>query len=108
MLHAQTLPVWSRIGPDVGRQDLDEATAAVMRRALAGSAAPGLVAQQARDELDTAGRLLAESVGLAPAVPVLARAVSTVGRSLDAATAYVASASPAPDERSRRSPRVHG
>lgn len=94
ILQAQTLPVWSRIGADVGRADLDETTAAVLRRELAGSAAPERVAAQARHELAAARRMLAESAALAPAAHVIRTVSTMVERSLADATGYVGAGDP--------------
>ncbi|WP_413451057.1 polyprenyl synthetase family protein [Georgenia phoenicis] len=92
VLHARTLPVWSRIGADVGRADLDEGTAAVMRRELARSAAPDRVARQAREELRAVARLLDGSSLLAPAAGVVGSARDAVARGLDDALGHVRAA----------------
>lgn len=92
VLHARALPVWSRIGGDVGRADLDEGTAAVMRRELARSEAPGRVAEQAREELAAVDRVLEASSLLAPAAAVVGGARAVVARSLEDALGHVRAA----------------
>ena len=59
ILHAARLPVWAELVVDLGRHDLDEDTAARMRRALASSAAPSLVEQAVSADLDGVMTLLA-------------------------------------------------
>ncbi|WP_324650818.1 polyprenyl synthetase family protein [Georgenia sp. H159] len=98
VLHARTLPVWARIGDHVGRADLDEATAGGLRRELARSEAPARVSRQARDELETASRLLEEAGALAPAAPVIASVSTMVSRSLADAERFVAAARGAASE----------
>ncbi|PYF96284.1 geranylgeranyl diphosphate synthase, type II [Georgenia satyanarayanai] len=92
VLHARTLPVWSRIGADVGRADLDEGTAAVLRRELALSAAPERVAAQAREELAAVDRVLEDSALLARATGVVGAARAVVAKSLDDALSHVRAA----------------
>ncbi|MCL3859728.1 polyprenyl synthetase family protein [Actinotalea sp. K2] len=52
ILHARTLPVWDELESNLGREDLDQVTAARMRWALAHSAAPVRVEEQVREDLD--------------------------------------------------------
>lgn len=89
VLHARALPVWSRIEGDVGRPDLDEQVAKVVRRELARSPAPERVARQARDELLAVDRLVQVSSLPAPAAAVVGRARSAVAASLDDALGHV-------------------
>ena len=51
ILHARTMPVWTQIEGRLGDPHLDRRTADRMRRALARSAAPERVADQAREDL---------------------------------------------------------
>lgn len=92
ILHAQALPVWARISADVGRPDLDEGTAAVLRRELACSAAPGRVSGQAREELASARRMLERSALPAPATRVVSGVADMVAGSLESAAGYAAAA----------------
>lgn len=92
MLHARALPVWEAIRADVGRADLDEATAAVLRRELARSAAPGRVAQQARGELAAVERLMGDSPRLAPATGVIRTVAGMVARTLEDTEVHVVAA----------------
>jgi len=92
LLHARALPVWDAIRADVGRADLDEATAATLRGELARSAAPGRVAHQVREELRSAELVVAASSLPAAAKDVLRAVVVTVGDSLEGADRHVADA----------------
>ncbi|WP_168202635.1 MULTISPECIES: polyprenyl synthetase family protein [Georgenia] len=92
MLHARTLPVWRVIAADVGRPDLDEGTARVVRRELARSEAPDRVVRQARAELDAVDGLLAASPALAAADAVVRGVGEMVARTLDDAAGYVVAA----------------
>ncbi|MCM3661086.1 polyprenyl synthetase family protein [Georgenia satyanarayanai] len=96
VLHARTLPVWSRIGSDVGRADLDEGTAAVMRRELARSEAPERVVSQAREELLAVDRVLEASSLLSEAAGVIGTARAVVAASLDDALGHVRDAADGP------------
>jgi geranylgeranyl diphosphate synthase type II len=53
LLLARGMPVWSDIEMHVGRPDLNQTTAGILRRALANSEAPGAVRAQAQSHLDT-------------------------------------------------------
>lgn len=92
ILHARTLPVWSRVGGDIGRADLDDATAELVRRELATSEAPGRVREQARAELDAACAAVRESTAPAAVERVVATVADMVSRSLEDAGSYVADA----------------
>ncbi len=92
VLQARRLPVWSRIGQAIGRPGLDEATAAVLRRELAGSAAPGRVVEEARRELVVAERMVDGSAALAPAAPVIRKVSTMIERGLTDAVGHVSAA----------------
>ncbi|MEE6283270.1 polyprenyl synthetase family protein [Georgenia sunbinii] len=98
ILHARSLPVWPRIRDGVGRADLDEAGAAVLRRELARSGAPEKVGDQARAELATARQVLESAAALAPLAEVVMSVWTMVDRSLDDAAAYVSAVSGGGDE----------
>ncbi|WP_182112350.1 MULTISPECIES: polyprenyl synthetase family protein [unclassified Actinotalea] len=51
MIHARELPVWADLADHVGRPDLDQVTAARLRRALARSVAPAMVADAVSADL---------------------------------------------------------
>lgn len=82
MLHARDMPVWDELADHLGRPDLDEATAARMRRALARSVAPGLVQQAVLAEIDEVTRRL--DAGRLPAglVPVVGAVTDQIRRAL--------------------------
>lgn len=78
VLHARSLPVWPLIASDLGRADLDPATAGGMRRALAASEAPTMVADQVRADLSQArGALGALPRSLVPVVGAVADQVDS-------------------------------
>ena len=81
LLHASTMPVWADLADHVGRQDLDEATAAVLRRALAGSVAPTMVREAVQADLAQVRQRLTD--GRLP--PRLAAVVSSVADQVGAA-----------------------
>ena len=90
ILYARQLPVWDSIGSAVGREDLDSATAQMIRRKLATSDAPRMVAAQARQELAVARRHLIAASGLEPVIDVVMPAWSMVEAQLSMATGYAA------------------
>ncbi|HWS57304.1 MAG TPA: polyprenyl synthetase family protein [Actinotalea sp.] len=90
LLHARSLPVWDELAGDIGRPDLDEPTADRLRGALARSAAPGMVQESVRAELDEVDRRLAAGalpVGLEPVVgavtATIRRALADVGHRIE-------------------------
>ncbi len=89
ILHAAALPVWEDLVAHLGRADLDELTAAGMRRALARSAAPGMVERAVAADLDevrarvAAGRL---PDGLAAVVTVV---VDKIDGALSAVSGHI-------------------
>ena len=86
ILFAATMPVWAELADHVGRPDLDEATAAVLRRALARSAAPTMVQDAARADLAAVRSRLA--AGRLPAA--LALVVASMADQIGAALGDVA------------------
>ncbi|WP_250447727.1 polyprenyl synthetase family protein [Actinotalea sp. C106] len=87
VLHARTLPEWSEIEPDFGRADLDATTADRLRGALARSAAPGLVADHVRADLES----VRASLGVLPRTlaPVVGAVVDQVEGSLETVLSHV-------------------
>ena len=82
ILHARAMPVWEELGEHIGRPDLDQPTAARLRRALARSVAPLLVQQAVRADLDEVTAALGRGV-LPPAVaPVVGSVVAQINRAL--------------------------
>lgn len=100
MLHARTMPVWERIGPLIGRPDLNASAGAMIRFELAASKAPVRVEEQARSELAAAHRLILETPSLEPVAEALLRPWRMVEQRLDTATACLNSASIATQEHS--------
>lgn len=92
LLHASALPVWADVAEDVGRPDLDQASAAHVRRALARSVAPTLVADAVRDDLDEVARRLASGAVPEGAGAVVASVAGQIRRALEDATRHVADA----------------
>lgn len=90
VLHARGLPVWEQLAPHFGREDLDAATAARMRRALAASPAPGAVADLVRRDLADAGVVLADLP--APLAPLVEAVLVQVGGALDLVLRHVEAA----------------
>jgi len=92
ILHASEMAVWDELAEHLGRPDLDEQTAARMRRALARSVAPALVQQAVRAEIDEVSRRLDAGVlpsGLVAVVDAVRRqieqALADVGRHVEEA-----------------------
>ena len=90
LLHARALPVWAELADHVGRPDLDQATAGVLRTALARSQAPTRVDEAVRADLAAArGRLVDLPGPLAPVVHAvadqIAGALDGVGRHVEEA-----------------------
>lgn len=82
ILHARTMPVWAELADHVGRPDLDQATAARLRRALARSVAPAMVAEAVRTDLATVEARMADGVLPAAACAVVVSVARQIGRAL--------------------------
>jgi geranylgeranyl pyrophosphate synthase len=89
LLHARGMPVWSQIGSQIGRPDLDEPTAEVLRRALALSDAPRVVQAEAQAHLDHIARALDETALPAALGALVAECSLMVQAMLDDASGYV-------------------
>lgn len=89
LLHARGMPVWAQIGPHVGRADLDERTAGLMRCALADSDAPRAVWAEAQAQLDEVGRTLDAGALPAPVRELVADVSAMIAEMLDDARRYV-------------------
>jgi geranylgeranyl pyrophosphate synthase len=89
LLHARGMPVWSEIGDHVGRPDLDEPTAAVLRRALAASDAPQAVRTEGQGHLDDIARALDGTALPAALAELVAECSTMIGAMLDDAWGYV-------------------
>lgn len=76
MLHASSTPAWDEVADRLGRGDLDDFSAARVRRALARCSAPVLVQHAVERDLD---RVRERSAALPPA---LAEVVARVGRQI--------------------------
>lgn len=83
ILHAASQPVWAELSANLGRPDLDDRTAARMRRALARSLAPVMVVAAVRADLDEVARRLAGPVVPPGARPVVAAVAAQIARALD-------------------------
>lgn len=89
ILHARAMPVWAELADHLGRPDLDEATAAHLRRALARSVAPAMVQAAVRADLDEVlGRLAADRLP-AGLVPVVGSVTGQIGVALEAVARHV-------------------
>ena len=87
ILHARAMPVWEQLGEHIGRPDLDQPTAARLRRALARSVAPLLVQNAVRADLD---EVTANLAALPPAVaPVISSVVAQIARALHDVTQHI-------------------
>src|SRR5690625_449327 len=89
LLHARTREVWSRISADIGRADMDEATARRIRAELAASGAPEAVDTLARSALARARAEVSEVLFGHDVVAVLLGACAMIEDSLDAAAGHV-------------------
>jgi geranylgeranyl diphosphate synthase type II len=96
LLHATRLPVWAEIAPDVGRPDLDDASAARVRTALARSLAPALVARSVRADLAEVDRRLVAGTLPAGLPAVVAEVVTQVRVALAGVERHVAAAAGRP------------
>lgn len=76
MLHASNTPVWDEVADWIGRADLDDLSAARVRRALARCPAPVLVQHAVERDLDEV------RVRCAALPPALAEVVAHVGRQI--------------------------
>lgn len=83
ILHARTMPVWAELADHIGRPDLDQATAARLRRVLARSVAPTMVQDAARADLRRVLDRLAEGAVPAGAATVVASVEAQITRALD-------------------------
>jgi geranylgeranyl diphosphate synthase type II len=87
ILHARDMPVWEELGEHLGRPDLDQPTAARLRRALARSVAPLLVQDAVRSDLD---EVTAGLGALPPALaPVIGSVVAQIARALHDVTQHI-------------------
>jgi geranylgeranyl diphosphate synthase type II len=92
LLHAMRLPVWREIEQDVGRPDLDDATAARVRVALARSLAPGLVERAVLADLAEVDRRLVAGALPAGVAAVVAGVVTQIRVALAGVLRHVAAA----------------
>ncbi len=82
ILHARSMPVWAELADHVGRPDLDQATAARLRRALARSVAPAMVGDAVRADLVEVGTRITAGALPAGAAAVVASVAAQIDRAL--------------------------
>lgn len=92
MLHARAMPVWAELADHVGRPDLDQATAARLRRALARSVAPAMVADAVRADLTTVRTRAAQGPLPAGAAAVVSSVAAQIDRALGDVGRHIADA----------------
>ena len=83
ILHARTMPVWAELVDHLGRPDLDQATAAHLRRALARSVAPAMVQDAVRADLGQISARLADGALPPGAAAVVSSVAAQIGAALD-------------------------
>lgn len=87
--HATTMPVWAELADHLGQPDLDQVTAARLRRALARSVAPTMVADAVRGDLVGVRTICASGALPDGAASVVASVAARIGSALDEVTGYV-------------------
>lgn len=89
ILHARSMPVWAELADHVGRPDLDQGTAARLRRALARSVAPAMVADAVRADLATVEERCRDGALPPGAAAVVDSVAAQIGRALGDVTRHV-------------------